>query len=139
MYKRTTGRAYLGVRPSKKSIRRMVEKVHALTSISGTMQATTQLVDQLNRALRGWGELLPSRHRPASLSRARQLHGCAVTSVVAPQAQSQATAGRDLSTLAPVRVLQARTPGRARACPVVGDGVMSCPRAGCGRSASPVR
>jgi RNA-directed DNA polymerase len=66
MYKRTTGRAYLGVRPSKKSIRRMVEKVHALTSISGTTQATTQLVDKLNRALLGWanyfqvGTVLPA-------------------------------------------------------------------------------
>jgi RNA-directed DNA polymerase len=54
MYKRTTGKAYLGVRPSKESIRRMVEKVHALTAVSGTWQETTQLVTLLNSTLHGW-------------------------------------------------------------------------------------
>ena len=85
------------------------------------------------------GELLQCRHDPRRVSSARQLHRGAVTSVAAAQAQAQATPGRELSTLAPVRVLRTRTPDAAWARPVVGEGVMFCPRAGCGRSACPVR
>ena len=54
MYSTRTGQARLGYRPSKKSIKRVVEKVHALTDRSGTWQETTRLVDKLNRTLRGW-------------------------------------------------------------------------------------
>ena len=85
------------------------------------------------------GELLRSGRRHQSVPGDRQLHRYAVAPVVAHQAQGQAMQGRDLSTLAPLWALRARTPNRAWARRAVGEGVKSCPRAGCGKSACPVR
>ena len=53
MFSARTGQARIGYRPSKKSIQRAVEKVHALTGRSGTWQETTTLVGKVNRTLRG--------------------------------------------------------------------------------------
>ena len=54
MYSARTGQARIGYRPSKKSIQRAVEKIHALTERSCTWQETTTLVGKVNRTLRGW-------------------------------------------------------------------------------------
>ena len=96
MYSPVTGKARLGYRPSKKSIKRMVERVHALTDRAGTWQETTRLVDQLNQRASRMGQLLQCWHHPQSVSGARQLHGYAVAPVVALQAQGLATQGREL-------------------------------------------
>ena len=53
-YSPTTGRAYIALWPSKKSISRMVEKIHALTAEATVWQDATTLVGKLNRTLRGW-------------------------------------------------------------------------------------
>src|SRR5271165_4879292 len=84
------------------------------------------------------GELLRGRNRQQGVSSARCLRGDAVAPVVALQAQSQAAKGRELSTLAPLRALRARTSDPAWARRAVDEGVRSCPRAGCRKSACPV-
>ena len=54
MYSPKTGKARVGMRPSKQSIRRMVRQIHVLTAKTMTWQETTALVCKLNRMLRGW-------------------------------------------------------------------------------------
>ena len=53
-YSPRTGKPQIALWPSKKSIKRMVDKVHELTDLKTGWQETTELVGKLNRSLRGW-------------------------------------------------------------------------------------
>jgi len=53
-YSPRTGKPQITLWPSKKSIRRMVEKIHDMTERQTEWQETTELVGRLNRTLRGW-------------------------------------------------------------------------------------
>jgi RNA-directed DNA polymerase len=54
LYSARTGQVRMGYRPSKKSIKRVVDKIHVLTAEATAWQEATVLVGKLNRTLRGW-------------------------------------------------------------------------------------
>jgi group II intron reverse transcriptase/maturase len=53
-FKPKTGKAYIGARPSKKSIRRMVKSITEETDRSRTILEADMVVGRLNRKLNGW-------------------------------------------------------------------------------------
>lgn len=91
MYSARTGEARLRYRPSNKSIKRAVEKIHALTVHTGTWQETTDLVMKLNRTLRGWanyfrvGTFNPAYRAPAINTAAECVLCCVRCVVEAPR------------------------------------------------------
>jgi group II intron reverse transcriptase/maturase len=67
-YKRDTGRAYIGTRPSKKSVKRMVDNITEETNRCRTLLDADWIVGRLNRKLTGWanyfclGPVSPAYH-----------------------------------------------------------------------------
>ena len=53
-YSPQTGRAYLGTRPAKSRIRKLCDSISDLTRRHKTLLDTEDVVDRLNRKLRGW-------------------------------------------------------------------------------------
>lgn len=53
-YSHRSGRPYLGTRPSKKSIKRLIGKIHEQTDRKMCLLDANEMVDRLNWMLRGW-------------------------------------------------------------------------------------
>jgi RNA-directed DNA polymerase len=53
-YSTQTGKAYLGTRPSKKSVKRLIKSINEQTAHSTCLLEAEELVQRLNRKLRGW-------------------------------------------------------------------------------------
>ena len=53
-YSRRTGAAYLGCRPAVKKIRKLCGDISALTDRRMCLRAVSEIVDKLNRKIRGW-------------------------------------------------------------------------------------
>ena len=139
LYSPRTGKARTGQRPSRRSIQRIVREVQALTVHYSTGKDTGETVMKINRLLRGWsnyfsvGTTSPAYraidHYTASrLGRwLRRKHG------------GRRRGYGKYPPLVSLSDLGSDTPHCTQAWRVVGVGVMSCPRAGCGSSARPVR
>ena len=135
MYSRTTGQARLALRPSKKSIKRMVDKVHALTARSKTWQETTTLAGELNCGVSRVGQLTSVSGLSQPEPIARSIADTAVRLrrwLRFKHKTRRSKGGKSYPTPSTsTRPSEARASDPAWARPAVGEGVNSCPRAGC--------
>ena len=112
-YSPKTGQARLAYWPSKKSIRRMVGKIHAMTERSKSWQETTELVGQVEQRFTRLGELLCGRHSPESVSGSTYYAAMRLRRWLRCKHKVRRRR-RDLSALAPLRALRARPSTRLK-------------------------
>jgi RNA-directed DNA polymerase len=138
LWSRRAGRHYVGYRPSKKSRQRLRDRLHEATSRRWLWLSEQEMVAKLNRILVGWG-------RYFSIGAAQ--HACEANDAYlfqrlrqwwcrkhkARNRRDSRFSARFLYQQLGLVQLRAMTPRS------VGEGVTFDPRAGCGKTARPVR
>ena len=84
-YSEATGKAYFGKRPSKKSVKRLIEAIHEQTTRKTRLLEADEVVASLNRKLR-LGQLLQIGSGEQSLSSGGSVHHESAALVVAQEA-----------------------------------------------------
>ncbi|MEZ5739046.1 MAG: group II intron reverse transcriptase/maturase [Burkholderiaceae bacterium] len=137
-YSRQTGRAYIGTRPAPKSIQRMVASISEVTHRRTRKLEAAVIVDRLNRKLTGWanyyclGPVSPAYHLLDCHARLRLRRWLCKKHKV--QGSGKALPRQVLPSST-----QAGSSGAPHAQLPVGESMRACPRAGCGKTACPVR
>ena len=85
-YSTKTGRAYIGTRPSRKSVQRLTVVISAATTRRTTWMEAEAMVEHLNRMLRGWAQYFCLGPVEQSVSGGPCTHHAAATQVARHQA-----------------------------------------------------
>lgn len=138
-YSPRTGHAYLGIRPSKKKVLRLCRQISEMTSYRWELTGVEDRVQRLNRVLIGWANYfsrgLVSRVYKAvdRHTRQRLRQWLCRKHKVSGRGTTRYSLQYFHGTLGLIR-LQERL-GQPPVC----ERVIPCPRAGCGKTARPVR
>ena len=138
-YSRTDGRAYLGTRPSKKSLRRVFAAIRERSGRRETWRSVPEQIARLNPVLRGWANYFCLG--PVSRAyRAVDYHARRWLRQWLRAKYQRQTAGRAYYTddWLHAELGLVRLSSQTRNFPWA-KGVRPSPRAGCGKSARPVR
>ncbi|MEF8770199.1 group II intron reverse transcriptase/maturase [Candidatus Accumulibacter contiguus] len=138
-YSQKTGRAYIGTRPSPKSVKRMVESITQETDRRRTILDAEFVVGRLNRKLIGWANYFCL----GSVSPAYRAINTHVTQRLRRWLCKKHKVSGTGWARYPNQYLYEKLglvnlPARTHDLPWA-KSMMSCPRAGCGKSARPVR
>jgi hypothetical protein len=132
-----TGRGYIGTTPSRKRVARICAAIGRVTERSRTQQDAEQVVTQPD----DWrlGQLLLPRSCQRSLSRRGRTCAQSAASMALQEAQDARTGQIPLSRCVPASNAGPDPAQQADGKLPVGRHMKSSPRAGCGKSARPVR
>ncbi len=120
-YRRTTGEAYLGTRPSAGSVRSICGRINELTQARQTAGRGRDR-GSLEPSVARPGELLPPRPDRSGLPSDRRVRDEAAAPAAVSEAQGPYREGRALPRRAPMGSHGTHAPGRADGQPCVGEG-----------------